>query len=398
MQKLGAGVGRGLEMGSQLYQEHQQKQESIQKYKDENETVKKLTGKDISGIRDPKLREHFVNKALEQENMLKELGAKETSNKEINRITAKALRKEKLTPEEEEKLPPNIQAGIAKFNEGPKESGGHTTKPISPEIANTIDHVINENPDASATELELQFQKSGVPKVDYTGYVESRRREEERGATTQTEKTKLALKRDDAIITTADELRQVLPLEEVSLDSMYDSLTSGDQSYFSLNNLAEKSGIELFRDAAGGQFKTGSKTFLINNVSKFGARPNQYIEQQIADSLAKVGRSRSANLMSYQLSKFESDIKKRQMEVTDDLSETDYKPGTLGKQIGKSMKSFVENKQKELEEKFKFIKKNEDKIDKCPPDAVPMISPQGKLIYVPQDRFQEFLIDGSKMI
>lgn len=208
-------------------------------------------------------------------------------------------------------------------------------------------------------------------------------------------KIELGLTRDNEILTQNDAFRTILPSEEASLELMRDSLMTGDQSFFSPNNIAEKTGLEWFRDAAGGQFKTASKTFLINNVSKFGARPNQYIEQQMADALAKVGRSRSANMITYNALKFDSNIKKQFLNQSDEISETDYKPGTLGRSIQEKMRSFVENEQNNLNEKIRFIKQHEKEIDQVPKGSVPMIDNKGRLVYIPINEIDEAKFHGA---
>ena len=225
--------------------------------------------------------------------------------------------------------------------------------------------------------------------------IERRREIEKEERAIRTKKTELGLSRDNEILKETDSMRAIVPTEEASLELMKDSLLVGDQSFFSPNNIAEKTGLEWFRDAAGGQFKTGSKTFLINNVSKFGARPNQYIEQQMADALAKVGRSRAANMSSYEAIKFDSDVKKEFLKNSDTISESDYEPGTLGKNIQKNMKDFVEKRQNELYEKLKFIKNHEKEIDQTPQGKIPMIDPKGRLVYIPVDAVDEAKFKGA---
>ena len=78
-QKLSQGVGRGLEVGQQLIQQHQEKQRDQQ----ENEAVKNLIGKDISGIRDPKIRQEFVNMALQGQNQSEKFKSELLNNKKI---------------------------------------------------------------------------------------------------------------------------------------------------------------------------------------------------------------------------------------------------------------------------------------------------------------------------
>ena len=62
-QRLSAGLGRGLDIGSRMFQEHQAKQEQAQALEAENEAAKRL-GLDLSGIKDPKMRQKAFELSL----------------------------------------------------------------------------------------------------------------------------------------------------------------------------------------------------------------------------------------------------------------------------------------------------------------------------------------------
>lgn len=190
---------------------------------------------------------------------------------------------------------------------------------------------------------------------------ESREEKQERRKEFREER-EFGYKRAGKILEGADEMRSTLPIREGSLNAMEDAIKEGNQAFFSLNNLAEKTGVELFRTAQGGQFKAAGKNFLVANVSKFGARPNMYIEQQIADMLPKIGRSREANMGALELMKFEVDIDKHRLETIDklqDLYENAGKPipSGFGKEVDKFMKPYVEQRQKDLMMSLKDIQK-----------------------------------------
>ncbi len=80
-ERLTQGVGRGLDIGSKLMEQHQQEQKlaqdeqlKSQQFQQENEAVNKLIGKDISGIRDPHIRQKFVDMALQGQNQEQKFG------------------------------------------------------------------------------------------------------------------------------------------------------------------------------------------------------------------------------------------------------------------------------------------------------------------------------------
>lgn len=59
-EKLSQGVGRGLQEGSELYDQYQKKKQFEQQRQQENDTVRQLTGHDISGIQDDKMRQKIL--------------------------------------------------------------------------------------------------------------------------------------------------------------------------------------------------------------------------------------------------------------------------------------------------------------------------------------------------
>ena len=76
---------------------------------------------------------------------------------------------------------------------------------------------------------------------------------------------------------------------------MNDAIASKNLGFWSSDNLAEITGVEAFRSPEGAIFKTASKEYFLGNISRAGARPNQWIEQQISDMMAKIGNLQKMN-------------------------------------------------------------------------------------------------------
>lgn len=72
-ERLNAGISRGLDIGEQLMQQ----QKAEKQMQQENEQLKKLTGVDFSGIRDPKLRQQITGELLQQQGKQANLNQKE---------------------------------------------------------------------------------------------------------------------------------------------------------------------------------------------------------------------------------------------------------------------------------------------------------------------------------
>jgi hypothetical protein len=251
------------------------------------------------------------------------------------------------------------------------------------------DRAIKDREQQRRHEEDINLKKRGLEQHEYENSPEY---------IAEKQRTLLGVARDNEVFKNVDEYRLNAPNEEAALGAIEDAVINGNQDFLSFNNLAEMTGMELWRDAAGGQFKTGVKTFLINSVGKFGARPNQYIETQMADALTKVGRTRSANMITINALRFSYDINKKYVEIADEVREGKFTPGDAGKLIQQKMKDYIDQRQNDLKKNYEFIKENQEKIDSTPEGRIPMRSSKGKLLYMPKDKIFEALVDGAAYI
>jgi hypothetical protein len=69
-------IGQALQMGGDLYQQHQQQQQAEQQFNQENAFAKQNFGVDLSGIRDPKMRNEIMSRQLQGKQLESEYGFK----------------------------------------------------------------------------------------------------------------------------------------------------------------------------------------------------------------------------------------------------------------------------------------------------------------------------------
>jgi len=297
-------------------------------------------------------------------------------------------------PEQYADLEPTAIVAIHK-QKNPAAKGGATSEPVPEKMAKAIKDVLEKNPKASADDLTLAFNEAAVPPIYSNPYTENRRRTDEAKAATNS-------KRAEKVLEENDQLRNLIPSKQASLDAMENAVMTDDLSFFSPNSLADLPGAEWLRTAAGGQFKTAGKTFFISNVQKFGARPNMYVEQQVSDMLPKIGRSRAGNLAGLQMFKFEQDIENARVDTIDNLEdeyiEKGNVPGTIGKEANKQMKKFIADRQKQLGESLSLIREHEKSIDAMPKGHIFMLDPEGKPLYVSPDQVEYALQNGARKL
>lgn len=375
-QRVSQGVGSGLQMGQQLYDKHL----ANERLKKENAAAQTLAGVDISGISDPKMRQQALALALQGK------GDELKSSRDFQNQMTLQQDKYRLANELSQTKSKNPMGGL---------SG----QPIPQEVSQSMNQIIQRFPNANADQLKMMMDESGIPPAYSNSYVENRRRQDERMQTSKDKKLESGQKRAEKVLDKVDAIGQELPLLESSVMAMEDAVVNGDQSFWSLDNLAEVTGLELFRTAKGGQFKTAAKTYFLNDLKASGARPNQFIEKQLVDALAKVGRSQEANQTVLESFKFSNDLKKKWHETARDLEKyyedtIGYLPGSYSRLIEDQMKPYVEERQKQYERSLKDLAVQEKKKSK---NKSSESSLSGTMIDVIGPDGQEYEIDESEV-
>ena len=186
-------------------------------------------------------------------------------------------------------------------------------------------------------------------------------------------KFKSDLSRSEQVLENAQKIGEQIPQKRTALNLMKDAISNKDMSYFSRDNLAEITGIEGFRSNEGSIFKTAGKEFFLGNIGRAGARPNQWIEQQIADMMPKVGRNVDANLSVQRALENELDLDEERVRLTnqtyDDLEKKgDLSKGSLGRIVNDKMTKYATEKQDILFNDLRAIKAiSEEKTQKFRP-------------------------------
>lgn len=206
----------------------------------------------------------------------------------------------------------------------------------------------------------------------------------------------------DPILLELNQVRKNIPLQEQAIQDITEASSDvGWRDY-----LAELSGIEPLRSAEGVKLKTAIKEFFLSDLTRAGARPNQWIEQQLADALPKIGRSPEANLINAEGMKFKVDLAKKRLEIIDELALADrekygYVRGDIDSRAYKLLAPYAKMRQKELYDNIKAIKFAEKGIKSKKQDEsgnekeyIRMKSPTGEMFDIQAGDVDEALEAG----
>lgn len=330
---------------------------------------------------DPDVMRQSITKILSQVSPERQPGAVKVlesmiGNIQEKQVTArqrKAAQEAGVSPD----LAPALQAAQLKENAKAKrlagygfnQSGGTNQTPGTPEIPNSPQPPSGGFPIRNWSDDQLVQATGAVDKeIAEPAKAELKRREEQAkiDQKKQSDVFRAELSRSQNVLEKADNIAEQLPQKRTAVNLMKDAVANRNLGFFSPDNLAEMTGIEGFRSQEGAIFKTAGKEYFLGNIARAGARPNQWIEQQISDMMAKIGRSPEANFSVLRALENELDLDEERVRLTNEISdklksEGDYAQGKLGTLVTQGLTRYAEKKQQILFNDLRAIKAVADK-------------------------------------
>lgn len=334
---------------SQMIPQYLQGKQQQSQMAQANEYIKNLTGKDLSGIRDPEERKVIISELLKQQgkeglfNRKMDFFGKKFGGKTDSKGSNLAGTRQPTQPPFalEEDITPN-QSNVGQFN--PLEI---TDEDIMEALA--VDPVMGRGlQNIRDTALQQQREREKISQRKFEG-----ERAYHSGFSKELEKE-------------INQLRNVIPKKEMALNFSRNAVETGDVSYFSPDKLADATGIDLFRTAKGAQLITAGKENLLSNMGRVSAKAqNIWFEQRLNSMFPKIGQSREANLTIQEMLEGEVDLDKAYLNEFDKLSSEDEgKYGFVKKDISKRAREGVKSQEKEIMRRTSYRMKEIEENEK----------------------------------
>lgn len=181
-------------------------------------------------------------------------------------------------------------------------------------------------------------------------------------ATQQQENKKLAFKQreidEKKVEKYLDKVKaeeEKLPERRISLNAARSSIQSGQMKPLGGDFWSDVLNIPALKSASGAQLSTAAKTNLMGSLGRIsGARPNQFIEQQINNAFPRAGQTREANLAQLLILESLLDLDEKRVDIANQVKEQqEEKYGralpSLESDVNKSMRPYFQNRMDELE-------------------------------------------------
>jgi hypothetical protein len=125
------------------------------------------------------------------------------------------------------------------------------------------------------------------------------------------------------------------------------ALAEGKTGGFSLDNLARIFNRPELLSQSAAQQLGAVKELLVSNIGRVGARPNQWIEQQISLALPDLGKSTAANKTLSAAVNGEVQLADQRIKLTDQIAEDDekkygYVKGDIAARVDKALKPYAD--------------------------------------------------------
>ena len=341
-EKLNLGVGRGLEFGQQLMQEHQQGQ-----------AVKNLLGSDYKNL-SPEMQKLALEyhlkgnveerkqaaKFAQQMQMMKQLGLDFGGQEESEPKSETADFNPANELEETSKLG-SITSKKTKQNLIPEQKIAAMAL-VNPAIADKWQKH-NDNVLAQTRHEETLSQKNFNEERDYHTKVSA------------------------PILKEAESILKEVPIKKGLINQQRRDIASGETAGI-IPFLVEKTGLEAYRNPESARFKTISKQRFIESLHALGAsgaRANQFIEQQLTSAQPSLGRDEEANQTVLDLEEFIDDMKAARARFEIEEAEKDEKlfgfaKNDIARRADKKMNEYAEKRQEEMA--YDIRKRHENKL------------------------------------
>ena len=349
-QRLSESMGAAASTAGQYAQNEKAKQMMAQ----ENEVARQQFGIDLSGTTDPKARQALMVQALKGQQKNQQMGQKQEFLGKL-------------------------------FGGGQQQQQGGQLDDMQQQGAQGFDPSnISDADIARATAIDPAMGRELRAAKD-TAIREKHHSEDidlKKSETRRAEETKIST----PVMLELNEMRKNIPLQEQAVQDIINATPKVSGRDY----LADITGFEPLRTSEGAKLKTSIKDFFLSDLTRAGARPNQWIEQQLMDALPKIGRSTEANLVTAEGMKFKVDLVKKRAEIIDELAEKDrdkygYVRADIDSRAYKEMKKYVVDRQSELEFNIKKIKAQ----NKGKTETVKMKSPDGSIYEINMDDIDE---------
>ena len=246
----------------------------------------------------------------------------------------------------------------------PVAPGGVTAQRVPPEIGAKIGEVLNNSQDLSSDDLKNVMDSIGIPPIYSNGYIENRRRTQEKGSEHDIKFHQESAEFDKSLRDHANTARRQIPLIENGIKSVEGGKINPGSLANVFSFFGERgkkiSNALLSKDESA--LLASIPEFLEGRKELFGVRLSDADLRLLQDKLPDIGKNKEANLAILKLMKKSAEKSIKLEKVSQDVLEKKGLPYRSGKLRPLGYERDVMNA-------FEDFERNQETFEQAPPAA-----------------------------
>ncbi len=283
--------------------------------------------------------------------------------------------------------PPQVQAQQIRNQQPANAPGGLSGQAVPPQITESLTNVVNKNPNATADQLALEFDKAAIPRAFSNSYIENRRRQDE---------TKAGNEREDKKTSRNEELQfhkesekydedlikqtRVAKAQSETLNNIENSIKSGNVKPSSLTNVFKSFG--KIGEKISEALLNKDEATLLSSIPQllegwkdvFGVRLTDADLKLLQDKLPSIGKNPEANNAIVKILRKYADMTLLRGQIAEEIKSKSNGLRPLG------YASKIEQRFDEMTQPVKIVNPN-----------------NGKIIEIPAYKLSDAILGGAKL-
>lgn len=228
----------------------------------------------------------------------------------------------------------------------------------------------------------------------------------------QEEEAKEQRARGSKLLEKRDLSRETLLQRRADYDIAEQTILQNPKDIGSLKNFASEAfKLPQLKTAPAAAFSSAMKDAFVNSIRAIpGARPNQWVEQQVQQAMARIGQSDEANLSALAVGKYKIELEEAENQIIDEIEEElkskgEKFTGEASKELYYRLKPVAEEKQFELAYKLKELQEKElgekelrKRVFKSVPKGTPLTPQMAQILLEEAGNDEEKALKAAKKL
>ncbi len=275
-----------------------------------------------------------------------------------------------------------------------ENKGGASNKPVDPAIVAKIRQIKEQNPGVNADQLQLLLDESGVPPSNSHSYVETQRRQDDQERVRENISEKVEAKADSEYKGELAKKQEAVRHHQQVTDRVEELINKGASGKLYEKGL-EKFGLENLTSEERRELAGLQKEYTRDLRQILGSQMSSQEFFTILNTYPSPNFSKEANQAIINNYRIWDNIKQEEINIANQLLKENNgrPPRNFALEVQNRLTDYAKTRVPEMRKIIEIGKKQLQ--SKAPPGTVLMYNPEGKILYAPKEKVDEFRSLGA---